>query len=608
MSRRSVTRSAISPPMPVKTVDEGLDRRLQGGQQVVAGWSCLTHRGPQPLVSGETGTGGAAPPRPHPRPAPPSPRSPRRRPPLPRRAARGPSSCRGGRHRRRRRWPSAETSVRAIRAGPWAIPGTTGVPVRLPVGAAGGVSPCSQVTPGPPLTVNTFGRKTTYTQIRLGGVHVRRGASAGDGTAIGQDGRFSVTQLADTFDVTTETVRRDLSSLERIGLVRRVHGGAVRRARSRPSSPRSGSATRPTSPPRTRSPPPPSPGSRRRVGRDPRCRVDHGAVRGRLPREHRLSVVTHAVPVAARLAGLPHIELHLLPGRVRPTTHAAVGTDTVAALGDLRADVAFVATNGLTADFGLSTPDRDEAATKRAITAVARRTVVLSDSSKIGVETARSASPRSATSTSWSPIRHLRGRPPGAREGPAWRSSSHDRHAHRQPQPRPHGHALGARCVHGTVQRAASVTSQAGGKGVNISRASVAAGVPTLAVLPAPKDDPFVHELLAAGIDCRPVGQPGRPARQHHHQRARRHHHQAQQPRPGDDRRHPRGLTETLQLRAREGDWVVLAGSLPPGTPVEWYAEPGDRAGPDRRAGRRRHQRRAAAARWSSGSTSRPLT
>ena len=87
----------------------------------------------------------------------------------------------------------------------------------------------------------------------------------------------------------------------------------------------------------------------------------------------------------------------------------------------------------------------------------------------------------------------------------------------------------------GAVQRAASVTSQAGGKGVNISRASVAAGVPSIAVLPARKDDPFVHELLAAGIDCRPVPTTGRPPGQHHDQRARRHHHQAQQPRPGRD-------------------------------------------------------------------------
>ncbi len=207
---------------------------------------------------------------------------------------------------------------------------------------------------------------------------------------IGQQGRLSVAQLADTFDVTTETVRRDLSSLERIGLVRRVHGGAV------PSSSlsviESGLGERDQSNTAAKDaiavaavqqlPPTNS-----------TIIIDAGSTTARLagvlPRDIRLTVVTHAVPVAARLAGLPHIELHLLPGRVRPTTHAAVGTDTVAALHDLRADVSFLATNGLSVEFGLTTPDRDEAATKRAIAGAARRTVVLADSSKIGVETAQ---------------------------------------------------------------------------------------------------------------------------------------------------------------------------------------------------------------------------
>jgi DeoR family transcriptional regulator, fructose operon transcriptional repressor len=118
--------------------------------------------------------------------------------------------------------------------------------------------------------------------------------------------------------------------------------------------------------------------------------IDAGSTTARLatmlPRDHRLTVVTHAVPVAARLAGLPQIDLFLLPGKVRPTTQAAVGADTVAALADLRVDVSFVATNGLSASHGLTTPDREEAATKRAIVAAGRRTVVLADSTKIGVE------------------------------------------------------------------------------------------------------------------------------------------------------------------------------------------------------------------------------
>lgn len=205
---------------------------------------------------------------------------------------------------------------------------------------------------------------------------------------IGLEGRLSVAQLAEDFDVTTETVRRDLSSLERIGLVRRVHGGAV--PASTLSVIESGIGERDQANTAAKEaiaaaalqqlPPPGSV-----------VILDAGSTTARLaavlPRDHRLTIVTHAVPVAARLAGLPHIELHLLPGRVRPTTHAAVGTDTVAALHDVRADLAFLATNGISAAFGLTTPDRDEAATKRAIAGAARRTVVLADSSKIGVET-----------------------------------------------------------------------------------------------------------------------------------------------------------------------------------------------------------------------------
>ena len=206
---------------------------------------------------------------------------------------------------------------------------------------------------------------------------------------ISRRGRLSVVQLADQFEVTTETVRRDLSTLDRMGLVRRVHGGAVPAGSLTVIE--SGIGERDQSNTQAKEaianaavallPPP-----------DSVVVIDAGSTTARfaaaLPRDHRLIVITHAVPVATRLAGLPQIELHLLPGKVRPTTHAAVGAETVAALSDLRADVAFVATNGLTVGHGLTTPDSDEAASKRAMIACARKTVVLADSTKIGVETA----------------------------------------------------------------------------------------------------------------------------------------------------------------------------------------------------------------------------
>src|SRR4029453_13936787 len=41
------------------------------------------------------------------------------------------------------------------------------------------------------------------------------------------NGRVDVASLADTLGVTAETIRRDLTSLERAGVLRRVHGGAI---------------------------------------------------------------------------------------------------------------------------------------------------------------------------------------------------------------------------------------------------------------------------------------------------------------------------------------------------------------------------------------------
>ena len=201
--------------------------------------------------------------------------------------------------------------------------------------------------------------------------------------------RLSVAALAEEYAVTTETVRRDLSQLERLGLVRRVHGGAV---------PAGSLATIES-----------ELDERATINTDLKDAIakaalsqlppdgstvlfDAGSTTARLasslPHDRRLIVFTHAVPVAARLVASPQVELHLLPGRVRATTQAAVGAETVTALGRIRADTVFLGTNGLSRDHGLSTPDADEATTKSALVASARRVVVLADSSKLGTDSA----------------------------------------------------------------------------------------------------------------------------------------------------------------------------------------------------------------------------
>ena len=204
---------------------------------------------------------------------------------------------------------------------------------------------------------------------------------------VAERGRLSVNALAEEYDVTTETVRRDLSVLERAGILRRVHGGAVPASALTALEPKVGERDLAHADEKDRiarqavSLLPPSGGS---------VLLDAGTTTARLamlfPRDRNLTVVTNAVPIAARLAGSASVNLHLLPGRVRRTTHAAVGEDTVEALSRLRVDVAFVGANGLSVGHGLTTPDHAEAAAKRAMVASGHRVVVLMDSSKIGQE------------------------------------------------------------------------------------------------------------------------------------------------------------------------------------------------------------------------------
>jgi DeoR family fructose operon transcriptional repressor len=205
------------------------------------------------------------------------------------------------------------------------------------------------------------------------------------------DGRVSVNDLAGRFAVTTETVRRDLAQLESLGALRRVHGGAV--AGERGSTAESSLTERVARHSAAKS----AIGARALdvLGEGFRGSVflDAGtttaAVADRLsPRlsSEPIEVVTHALTIASSLAVTPNAALTLIGGKVRGLTAAAVGADTVRAIEAMRPDVAFLGTNGVSAQFGLSTPDPEEAAVKRAIVHSARRVVVVADADKHGRE------------------------------------------------------------------------------------------------------------------------------------------------------------------------------------------------------------------------------
>ncbi|WP_269469937.1 DeoR/GlpR family DNA-binding transcription regulator [Streptomyces humicola] len=196
-------------------------------------------------------------------------------------------------------------------------------------------------------------------------------------------GRVDVPSLAEEFDVTAETVRRDLKALDRAGLIRRVHGGAIPAGRLdfEPDL-----ETRDTV----------AAAEKDRIARaalselptEGSVIIDAGTTSARLaaalPLDTRLTVVTHALPIAARLAEYPDLTLHLVGGRLRHRTRAAVDAWALRAYGEISADVLFLAANGFSPEHGLTTPDLAEAAVKRAMISAARRVVLLADSAKYG--------------------------------------------------------------------------------------------------------------------------------------------------------------------------------------------------------------------------------
>lgn len=197
------------------------------------------------------------------------------------------------------------------------------------------------------------------------------------------DGRVEVRDLALSLAVTPETIRRDLTSLEKRGLLRRAHGGAipVERLGIEPEiAAREGYLA----------------GEKDRIATAALAEVpdggsiaiDAGTTTVRLaellPLDRRLTVVTHSLPVAVALVGRPNIDLHLIGGHLRGVTQAAVGPWVAQVISSVSVDVAFIGTNGISRERGLTTPDLDEAVVKSAIIASARRVVVLADHSKFG--------------------------------------------------------------------------------------------------------------------------------------------------------------------------------------------------------------------------------
>ena len=190
-------------------------------------------------------------------------------------------------------------------------------------------------------------------------------------------GRVEVETLAAEFDVTTQTIRRDLNELSHSGLLARVHGGAVLAARvsnvayaeRRIVSAREKQAI----------------GVRTAQMIPDGCSVilNIGTTTEEVARalvdRRDLVVITNNLNVVGILSGTPGKEIIIAGGVVRQSDGAIVGDEAVEFIRKFRADFAIIGASALDEDGAVMDYDMREVAVARAIVANARRTILVCD-------------------------------------------------------------------------------------------------------------------------------------------------------------------------------------------------------------------------------------
>ncbi len=199
-------------------------------------------------------------------------------------------------------------------------------------------------------------------------------------------GSVRVRDLAEKLHVSEMTIRRDLDTLARQGLIEKVHGGATRMVDASSFEP--GFAAKQ---------------ERQLVEKDLIARraldfvapsssigLTAGTTTWTFARHlgviADLTVVTNAPSIAQALYQAPDPQASVvLTGGVRTPSDALVGPIATSALSTLHIDVLFLGVHGMDEGLGFSTPNLAEAEVNRAFIAAARRVVVLADHTKWGM-------------------------------------------------------------------------------------------------------------------------------------------------------------------------------------------------------------------------------
>ncbi|AEH90324.1 DeoR/GlpR family DNA-binding transcription regulator [Mesorhizobium opportunistum] len=194
-------------------------------------------------------------------------------------------------------------------------------------------------------------------------------------------GSVSVAELAGFFDVSRETIRRDLKLLSDQGRLGIVHGGA---ARFEPSEPAMSLRSQENA------------HGKAAIGKAAAGLVKDGmvvfldsgtttlAVAHAMADLRDLTICTASLPIALHLCHVPGMRVHMLGGEVDPGEEAASGIDTLDAMAHFRVDIAFLGGGALSPDGEVTDFTRAGAEQRGRMIAFAGKAYFALDSSKFG--------------------------------------------------------------------------------------------------------------------------------------------------------------------------------------------------------------------------------
>lgn len=205
-----------------------------------------------------------------------------------------------------------------------------------------------------------------------------------------KDGHVTTKKLAESLQVSSVTIRRDLKILEKQGILRRSYGGAtlVDNGHEQPGH----LALERTYVEKAKF----QYEAKARIGQAAAALVKDGetilleagttvaAMLPQLRRKRGLTVVTNALNVAWDLINNSDARVVFLGGQVRPSSYAAVGQLTEKSLEQITVQRLFLGADGITVEAGVTTPNTDEASLARQMMAKARDAYVLADHTKFG--------------------------------------------------------------------------------------------------------------------------------------------------------------------------------------------------------------------------------